>query len=232
MRVGIFFWIALLAAQFVGAAEILPHELLSLGLAELRTVPRFVDKEVTLNFYKVPDPIFVPTDNYTIRTKISAKEVTPVLYIEYEVYEDQTFLKGFRLRYNAAVYAEAYYAKRRLGKGTEVSAEDFYTARTDVLRYSRCVVAPYTDWDGHVLAIDLAQDEPLYASMLGAKQLVNAGDIITLVVISDTVTIKAKAKALQPGLLGDKIRVQMQNEKKRLLQAEITAPGECRITLD
>jgi flagella basal body P-ring formation protein FlgA len=45
------------------------------------------------------------------------------------------------------------------------------------------------------------------------------------------VTIKTAAKALQHGVLGDKILVQVQNDKKRVLQAEITGSGECKVIL-
>ncbi|GBR73168.1 hypothetical protein NO1_0597, partial [Candidatus Termititenax aidoneus] len=65
----------------------------------------------------------------------------------------------------------------------------------------------------------------------GVKQLVNSGDIVSLSVSNGSVTIKTSAKALQHGLLGDKILVQVQNDKKRVLQAEITGSGECRLAL-
>ena len=218
-------------AGLVLSAEIQPAELLSLGLMELQSVPRLSGKEVTLNFYQAPAAVFIPTDNYEIHAEITAKEITPVVYVNYTIYADQKFIKGFRIRYNAAAFADAYYAKHRLHKGESVSADDFYILRTDIIRYARYLTVPYNDWMNRVLTADIGQDEPLFAWMLGVKQLVNAGDIVTLVVVGDGVTVRTKAKALQPGLLGDKIRVQVQNEKKRLLQAEITAAGECRVVL-
>jgi flagella basal body P-ring formation protein FlgA len=153
------------------------------------------------------------------------------MYVKYLVYADEKLLKGFRIKYNAAVWADAYYANRHLAKGEEVTAADFYLRRTDILKYSHYLVESNVSWNERVLTAGLRPDEPLFAWMLSVKQLVNSGDIVALSVNSGSVTIKTTAKALQHGILGDKILVQVQNDKKRVLQAEITGSGECRVVL-
>jgi flagella basal body P-ring formation protein FlgA len=210
-------------------AELPPSELLELGLREIQALPRFANKEVTLNFARTPPRISVDTDDYTLKAELQA--VAPSMYIKYSVYAGENFLKGFRVKYNAAVWADAYYAGRHLTKGEEVAVEDFYLRRTDILKYSRYLVETDASWDKRVMTANLRPDEPLFAWMLGVKQLINSGDIVSLSVSDGGVTIKTTAKALQHGLLGDKILVQVQNEKKRVLQAEITGSGECKVAL-
>jgi flagella basal body P-ring formation protein FlgA len=223
------FWLTICLAAGLWAAEITPAELLAAGVREIQSLPRFADKEVSLNFVKIPETVVVDTENYTLKTEL--KEVAPSLYIRYSVYAGDKFLKGFRIKYNAVVWGDAYYAGRRLARGEEAFPEDFYLHRTDILRHSRYLVESGSEWTDKVLTADLKPDDPLFAWMLGLKYLVSSGEIITLEVLSDGVTIRAKAKALQAGLLGDKIRVQLQNEKKKVMQAEITGSGECRIRL-
>jgi flagella basal body P-ring formation protein FlgA len=218
-----------LTAGFLWTAELPPAELLALGLREIQALPHFAGKEVTLNFAKAPPLISVETANYTLRAELQA--VAPSMYIKYTVSAGEKLLKGFRVKYSAAVWADAYYAGRHLAKGEEVTAEDFYLRRTDILKYSRYLVENGASWNARVMTARLRPDEPLFAWMLGVKQLVNSGDLVALLVNSGGVTIKTSAKALQHGLLGDKILVQVQNEKKRVLQAEITGSGECRVAL-
>ncbi|MDR1323526.1 MAG: flagellar basal body P-ring formation chaperone FlgA, partial [Candidatus Margulisbacteria bacterium] len=193
------------------AAELPSAELLALGLREIQALPRFAGKEVTLNFAKAPPRVSVGTDNYTLKAELQA--VAPSMYIKYSVYSGEGFLKGFRVKYDAAVWADVYYADRHLAKGEEVTAEDFYLRRTDILKYSHYLVETGAVWDKRVMTANLRTDAPLFAWMLGIKQLINSGDIVALSVNSGSVTIKTAAKALQHGVLGDKILVQVQNDK-------------------
>ncbi|MDR1452601.1 MAG: flagellar basal body P-ring formation chaperone FlgA [Candidatus Margulisbacteria bacterium] len=222
-------WPAVFLAAGLFAAELPPAELLALGLREMQTLPRFTGKEVSLNFTRTPPVISVETANYTIRAEIRA--AAPSMYIKYSVLAGEKLLKAFRVKYDAAVWADVYYADRHLVKGEEVAAEDFYLRRTDILKYSHYLVENGASWNARVMTTGLRPDEPLFAWMLSIKQLVNSGDIVALSVSSGSVTIKTAAKALQHGLLGDKIMVQVQNDKKRVLQAEITGSGECQIIL-
>ena len=218
-------------ATVVFAAEISPETLLAGGLAEIKAIPRFADKAVSLNFVKTPPPVQIGTGNYTLKAELSARELAPVFFIKYSVFRGNEFVKAFRLRCRAEVWTDGYYARRRLTRGETVTLEDFYPARTDILRFSRHL-AEITEFQGEkVLTTDLASGEPLMTWMLGARQLVNAGDRIALYVISEGVIVKTAGKALQAGTLGDRILVQLQNDRKRTLKSEITGAGECRIVL-
>jgi len=218
-------------ATVVFAAEISPETLLASGLAEIKAIPRYADKAVSLNFVKTPQPVQVDTEDYTLRAEVSAKELAPVFFIKYTISKNGEFVKAFRLRCRAEIWADGYYAKRHLRKGETVTLEDFYPARTDILRFSRRL-AEVTEFRGEkVLTSDLASGEPLMTWMLGARQLVNAGDRVALYVINERVTVKTAAKALQAGVLGDRILVQLQNDRKRTLKSEIIGAGECRIVI-
>ncbi|GBR74848.1 hypothetical protein NO1_1953, partial [Candidatus Termititenax aidoneus] len=126
--------LAVFLAAGLFAAEIPPSELLALGLREMQGLPRFAGKEVTLNFARTPPLVSVDTDDYTLKAELQA--VAPSMYIKYSVYSGENFLKGFRVKYDASVWADAYYASRHLAKGDEITAEDFYLRRTDILKYS------------------------------------------------------------------------------------------------
>ena len=172
-------WLAVFwTVSFLFAAEVPPAELLELGLLEMQALPRFAGKEVTLNFAKAPPLISVETANYTIQAELQA--AAPSMYIKYSVSAGGKLLKGFRVKYNAAVWADAYYARRHLAKGEEVTAEDFYLRRTDILKYSHYLVESGAAWAQRVMTAGMRPDEQLFAWMLSIKQLVNSGDIVAL----------------------------------------------------
>jgi flagella basal body P-ring formation protein FlgA len=233
---GAVFLAAVLGAAVVfcsaGAAEIQPAELTALGLREIKALPRFAAKEVELTLPPNTLPVPVSTENYTLKAQLSTKELGPTMYIKYSVYDlDQNFLKAFRIKCQVAVWDEAFYAKRMLYKGEEVRIEDFYPLRTDILKHSKYLAEPTVFRAEQILTADLRPDEPLFAWMLSVKKLINSGDRVALSVLHEGVSLQVESRALQAGVLGEKILVQVQNEKRRILKAEIIAPGKCQIEL-
>lgn len=218
-------------AAVIFSAEISPEVLLASGLKEIRSIPRYADKAVSLNFVKTPQPVQIDTEEYTLKTELSAKDLAPTLFIKYSIFHGEEFIKAFRVRCQVEVWADAYYARRRLAKGQSVTIADFYPARTDILRYSRYLAEAAEFRGERVLTADLASGEPLMAWMLSARQLVNVGDRVTLYVLSDGITVRTAGKALQAGVLGDKIMIQMPNDRRRTIKSEIIGEGECRIIL-
>ncbi|MDR2431914.1 MAG: flagellar basal body P-ring formation chaperone FlgA [Candidatus Margulisbacteria bacterium] len=216
-------------AAVIFSAEITPEKLLSLALDEIKSLPRFADKTVSLNFVKSPRAVAVSTDNYTIEAELSAKDLGPVFFVKYAIYTDGRFFRAFRLRCRAEAYADAYYARRTLRKGEPVTAEDFYPARTDILKHSRYLAEAGSLRGDIVLTAGLNAGDPLFVWMLGARRLVNAGDNVSLCVQGEGVVVRTTARSLQAGTLGDRIRVRLPND--RVLQVEITGEGECRMTL-
>ena len=219
-------------AAVVFSAEIMPKELLNLGIKEIKSIQRYADKEVDLTFPKGMTPVKVDTENYTVKAELSSQELGSVVYIKYTISDpDDNFLKAFRVKANVSVWTNGLYARRTLYKGEEITREDFYPERTDILKYSRHLAEETVFREAQVMTTELRPGTPLFGWMLSVKKLVNSGDRVALVVKSDAVTVKVEAKALQGGVLDDKIMVQVQNAKRRTLQAKIIGPGECEVIM-
>jgi flagella basal body P-ring formation protein FlgA len=228
------FWIitAAFLVAVVFSTEISVEELIDLGIREIKSIQRYAGKEVELTFPEGMTPVNVGTENYTIRAELSTRELGSIVYIRYMISDfEGNFIRGFRVRAEASVWTDALYARRTLYKGEEVTAEDFYLKRTDMLRYSRHLADETVFRDAQIITTNLRPGMPLFGWMLSVKRLINSGDHVNLTVKNEGVTLRLGARALQGGVLNDKILVQVQNARRRTMQARITGPGECEVIM-
>ena len=72
--------------------------------------------------------------------------------------------------------------------------------------------------------------ESLSPGNLKPRRLVQRGDIVTILAEVQGLTVRVKGNALTDGYRGEAIRVKNQRSK-RILQAEVIAPGIVRVRL-
>ena len=77
----------------------------------------------------------------------------------------------------------------------------------------------------------LTSDKPVNMADLERPQIVEKGDIVTMVLKNGPMTLTAKGKALDDGSMGDTIRV-LNASSNRTVDAEVTGPQRATITLE
>jgi len=221
--------ISCLAARELTVAEL--NKSLSLAL---RKMPALENKDCSVNAL-ISDSqlqsIGLPTKNYTIDFILPAANQisSPAYYkmIVYQPYKDPT---AYKIKFKVRIFDQVYYALRNLEAKEELNKNDLLIKKTNLLELSSQPLPIEYNTDNKILLCKIKAGAPLLLWMISTKPLVNPGDTITVTMLYDTVSMKAPAKALQQGVIGDKIRVQLLKTKK-IFTAEIQEPGKYIINL-
>jgi len=121
-------------------------------------------------------------------------------------------------------------AKQSLPRGTVIGYADIEITKKDLsqLNYGHFKVS--SDVIGMQLKRPIQRGTPLSPNNLKPRQMVRRGDIITILAEVQGLTVRVKGNALADGYRGEAIRVKNQRSK-RVVQAEVIAPGIVRIRL-
>lgn len=128
------------------------------------------------------------------------------------------------------VYAEVVVLARSLNRGTVITEDDVVLKRMNIAQAGFGNIRDLSQVVGMELKRRLQAGEPVRLSHVKLPQVVRRGDKVTLEAATGSILVITNGTALANGQVGDQIQVR--NEKsKRVVDAEVIAPGKVRVTL-
>jgi flagellar basal body P-ring formation protein FlgA len=114
-------------------------------------------------------------------------------------------------------------ARRALPRGHVLSADDLVLEERDVARINGGFIASRDDVVGHRLKRQLVSGSVLAPSALETQVVVKRGQSVTLVVASDSLSIRMAGKALMDGAVDQRIRVE-NTVSHRIVEGVVRSP--------
>lgn len=127
-------------------------------------------------------------------------------------------------------FARVVVAKQSLPRGTVIGPADIEMHKKDLSQLNYGHFKAPGEAIGMLLKRPISRGTALSPANLKPRQMVRRGDIITILAEVQGLTVRVKGSALADGYRGEAIRVKNQRSK-RILQAEVIAPGIVRIRL-
>lgn len=127
-------------------------------------------------------------------------------------------------------FATVVVSKHALPRGTIIGPADIQLRKMDLGRLSYGYFTSVNEVIGMQLKRPLQGGESLSPGNLKPRRMVQRGDIVTILAEVQGLTVRVKGNALADGYRGEAIRVKNQRSK-RILQAEVIAPGLVRVRL-
>ena len=127
-------------------------------------------------------------------------------------------------------FARVVVAKQSLPRGTVIGLADIEMIKKDLSQLNYGHFKAPNEVVGMLLKRPISRGTALSPGNLKPRQMVRRGDIITILAEVQGLTVRVKGSALADGHRGEAIRVKNQRSK-RILQAEVIAPGIVKIRL-
>lgn len=127
-------------------------------------------------------------------------------------------------------FARVAVSKQSLPKGTIIGEADITFQKMDLSQMNYGHFKSIDEVVGMQVKRSIRGGEPLSSVNLSPRRMIKRGDIITILAEVAGLTVRVKGHALSDGFRGEAIRVKNQRSK-RILQAEIIAPGIVRVRL-
>jgi flagella basal body P-ring formation protein FlgA len=126
------------------------------------------------------------------------------------------------------VAAEHVRATREIGRGETCAEGDVATSRGEVGAVLLQRLPALAEVVGTRVLRPIAADEVVTSIAVSVRPAVSSGDVVTMRVSADGVTVHGQAVAQQSGSEGDVIRV-INRESRRALRARVTGPGRVEV---
>lgn len=120
--------------------------------------------------------------------------------------------------------------RQNLARGNVLQLSDLESRRINISRLTNGYFIDKNEVQGKILKRSLRRGDVLTNGMLDVRKLVKRGDIVTIMVSSNTLAIRVKGRALMDGRKGDMIRVKNQSSKREI-QAIVVAIGIVKISM-
>jgi flagella basal body P-ring formation protein FlgA len=127
-------------------------------------------------------------------------------------------------------FAQVVVSKQALPRGTIIGQQDILLVKQDLSQLNYGYFKSADEVIGMQLKRTVRRGEALSPGNLRPRRLVQRGDIVTIVAEVQGLTVRVKGNALTDGFRGESIRVKNQRSK-RILQAEVIAPGIVKVRL-
>ncbi|MFO7602551.1 MAG: flagellar basal body P-ring formation chaperone FlgA [Gammaproteobacteria bacterium] len=127
-------------------------------------------------------------------------------------------------------YAHVVVSQQSLPRGTVIGTEDVRLQKQDLSQLNYGYFKSTDEVIGMQLKRHVQRGESLSPGNLKPRRMVQRGDIVTILAEVDGLTVRVKGHALTDGYRGEAIRVKNQRSK-RILQAEVIAPGVVQVRL-
>lgn len=124
--------------------------------------------------------------------------------------------------------AEAPVLTRRLPPGAIIGPGDVTLARVRASLLGNAQMLPAEQILGLTLVRPVAPGQPLTITDLRRPALIGHGQLVTMVLEANGIAVSAKGQALEPGGLGDQIRV-LNPSSHAVVQGEVTGPGQVAV---
>lgn len=108
-------------------------------------------------------------------------------------------------------FGPAWVLRDNIAAGAELKASDAVEAEADWAAEASAVVADPAQWVGQTAARGLAAGQPLRQSMIRPSQVFSAGTQVRVIASGPGFRIVANAQALAPGVVGQPVRLRMDN---------------------
>ncbi len=131
---------------------------------------------------------------------------------------------------NIIRYTEVLTMRQNLARGNVLQLSDLESRRINISRLTNGYFIDKNEVQGKILKRSLRRGDVLTNGMLDVRKLVKRGDIVTIMVSSNTLAIRVKGRALMDGRKGDMIRVKNQSSKREI-QAIVVAIGIVKISM-
>lgn len=129
-----------------------------------------------------------------------------------------------------STFAEVAVVLRSLARGEVLSADDVMLKRMNTSQGGSGLIQDLSQVIGKELKRRLDMGEPVRVSQLKSPLVIRRGDRVILEASTASISVVTSGTALGNGEVGDQIQVR--NEKsKRVVDAEVIAPGKARIAL-
>lgn len=135
---------------------------------------------------------------YTLENVEPAKRVC----IWFDYYVNEKRLKSVPVWFDVEIYAQAYYAKKEIAKGSLIDPEDIDVARVDITKFPD----PITNkdvFDNKRAIRSVARGKVLSESDIEEVPNVYKGKVVNVIAQYGTVIIETKAEAQNDGVRGD-----------------------------
>jgi flagellar basal body P-ring formation protein FlgA len=120
-------------------------------------------------------------------------------------------------------------ATGRLFPGSVLRAEDVHLARVHVDMLRADVVRRMSDTIGMELKQQIAPGQPIGQGELTRPALVRKGATVLMLLDSPGIALTAQGQALEPGAIGERIRV-LNPTSRAVVEAEVIGSGRVRVT--
>jgi flagella basal body P-ring formation protein FlgA len=164
----------------------------------------------------------ISTDNYRLAYRLEGA-LAPRMYAHITVAEGPE-LRTMRVPFLLTVYAPILHARADYARDTLVTANMFYLKTENIVERLDSVLFSEYRFEGQRLRARLGADQIVSRWMLMRDPVVQVGEIVSVVFRAEEVELRLQAEVLQPGFVGDKIRVRLRPTKK-IVSATILAPG-------
>ena len=146
------------------------------------------------------------------------------MYARVSIAEAQEPLRTVRVPFTVAIPIAVLHARRAYTAGTPVTTNMFYTKEINAIECLHSVVYPDDDsfWCDGYLQPYMPISRFLPGCLSGNRRSLPVRTILVAVRVDD-VLLRLSAEVLQPGFIGDKIRVRLQPTKKIVLVHIISA---------
>lgn len=125
-------------------------------------------------------------------------------------------------------WIDAVVAAANLSPGTKLEAGDLTRGRTDMFANNGSLLTDVKEAEGKMLRVGLPAGSPVLSPFLEYPVVVHRGQKVLLTLTASTMTIKAPARALEDGRIGDSIEVE-NPESQKTMRATVLSDGGVEI---
>jgi len=151
-------------------------------------------------------------------------------FLSVNVIVDERIIETIPVSMNIRVFKEILIPKKTLERGEQITASDFERKRREVTRYKKGVIEDFSEIKEMVPKKVIRSSVIMSMNMFEQPQLIKRGDIVKIVLKSDTLTIKTKGIALNNAKKGEIVRVE-NIDSKRIITAIVDGKGSARLSI-
>jgi flagella basal body P-ring formation protein FlgA len=127
-----------------------------------------------------------------------------------------------------SVFSQTLVTARPLERGTIITATDLINKTQNLAELQHGFLTDPSQAIGKYLKRSLPANAPLAASMLSLPRIIHRGDQVTLLKQTQSIQIRAAAKAMADGRMGETIRV-LNNSSKQIVEGIVVSSGLVKI---
>jgi flagella basal body P-ring formation protein FlgA len=155
-------------------------------------------------------------------------QFAPLIKIDAKLHsyrDGQTSVEAFRLRCRPRLLKQVPVAKRTLARGIAIRPEDFSLEWREIRREP---VLDLADVSGYRLKRRIRQGSLLLTRAIEPPRMVRRGDEVEVLMMSDGLQLRGRAKALRAGAMGERVPIRLLANRKRMT-GKIISSGTVKV---